>query len=253
MAENGGNRMRKRNQAVIGVLAAALLGTGAAGTYSYLTSQEKMVNTFTVGDLDVDLDESEWDEEDEDGKNVLPGYSAYKNPTIKNITSSKNGEEPCYARVRVCIADASGKPIEDEEALALIKQTIRYDSSYTGGYQKKGTGTVLQEGRVPGYSLKELSALPMVNPKFALDETRSTKNTLYFSYMGADKTGILKIGEEAALFTAIAIPTDWTQTEMKKAGNFRLEVLAEAIQAFGFASQKEALEQLDADAKGAGV
>ena len=69
-----------------------LLGMGT--TMAYFTENDQVTNVFTTGDLDIGLKEPEWDPGKEDGKNMYPGYTVYKNPTEKNITSDKNGEEP---------------------------------------------------------------------------------------------------------------------------------------------------------------
>ena len=47
-------------------------------------------------------------ENENDGKNMYPGYTVYKNPTVKNITSDKNGDEPCYVRMSVDILNSQG-------------------------------------------------------------------------------------------------------------------------------------------------
>ena len=64
------------------------------------------------------------------------------------------------------------------------------------------------------------------------------------------RNGILNIGEESTLFTNIAIPTDWNQTQMQKVGNYQLKVTAQAIQSKGFATQSEAYRMLDEEIKG---
>ena len=48
------------------------------------------------------------------------------------------------------------------------------------------------------------------------------------------------------LFSNIVIPTDWTQTEIDKVGDFQLVIKAEAIQATGFKSYTDAFTALDA-------
>lgn len=225
---------------IIGAIAA---GTGAA--LAYMTETDEVTNVFTVGNLDVGLREPEWNPDEGDGVNMYPGYTVYKNPTMKNITDDRNGEEPCYARMIIHIQDEKGNPVVDENAVALIKDTIRFDDSYTGNYEKEGMGKALVQGRVPGYALEELEEIPMVNPEFTLDRGRSETNVLVYNYMGEDGTGILKIGEEAALFTNIVIPTDWNQNQFRTVGDFRLQMILEAIQASGFDSQEDAFLALD--------
>ena len=67
-------------------------------TMSFFTDKDEKINRFTTGNLTVGLKEPEWDpKKDNDGKNLYPGCTLYKNPTVKNITDSSHGEEPCYA------------------------------------------------------------------------------------------------------------------------------------------------------------
>ena len=47
--------------------------------------------------------------------------------TVKNITSDKNGDEPCYVRMSVDILNSQGTPITDDQALNLIYKTIYFD------------------------------------------------------------------------------------------------------------------------------
>lgn len=247
--------IREKTGKIILFTAAALVLTlaGAKQTLAYLTSRESVTNTFTVGDLDIGFQEPDWNPDDGDGKNVYPGYSVYKNPTVKNTTSSKNGEEPCYARIRILLADGAGELISDTKRTALIKKMIRYDSTYTGTFDAKGSGRNITQGRVPGYSLKEIERLPMINPLFAVDQGRTRDNEIVCNYMGADKSGILKIGEQATLFTTLALPTDWTNAEMKLLGDFQIIVKAEAIQAKGFADQASAFAALDGEIAASGI
>ena len=172
----------KRNVLFAGVLSCAML-FGIGNTMAYFTENSVQTNVFTTGDLDIGLKEPDWDPNENDGKNMYPGYTVYKNPTVKNITSDKNGDEPCYVRMSV-------------------------------------------------------------------DTARSTASKLVFNYMGAKGDGILNIGEESTLFTNIAIPTDWNQTQMQKVGNYQLKVTAQAIQSKGFATQSEAYRMLDEEIKG---
>ena len=78
-----------------------------------LQKMQKKRMYLRLGDLDIGLKEPEWNPEDKDGTNMYPGYTVYKNPTVKNITSDKQGEEPCYVRMCVDILDSQGKEIKD--------------------------------------------------------------------------------------------------------------------------------------------
>lgn len=232
-------------------VAATVLGvTGivVGGTMSYMTEKEEVTNVFTVGDLDVGLHETEWDETtDKDGKDIYPGYTVYKNPTVKNISDTTNGAEPCYARMIVYVQDGNGNAITDQDALDLIEKTIRFDSTYTGTYEAKGAGTSLVQGKIPGHSEFDISKLPMINPKWEKDSQRSTANKWVYNYKGT-----MSGNEQSTLFTDIVIPTDWNQTQIEKiasgvAGSFKLKIQADAIQAAGFTDQAAAMTALDAE------
>lgn len=254
------NNLKKR----IAILAATLMvgAVGVGGTMAYFTDTSSETNVFTVGDIDVGLHETDWEEadtfdhpiDDEHGGNMYPGYTVYKNPTIKNVSTSKNGTEPCYARINIYVIDndatkAAGHDIlvTDQKALDLIFQTIRFDSTYTGNFSKTGTATQLTEGNIPGYNLQTISKLPTVNNQWVRDTVRSKSNKWVYNYMGGKQDGILNIGEESTLFTNIVIPTDWNQTQMQTIGDFRLKITTEVIQAKGFANQASAYNALDAE------
>lgn len=240
----------KRKVLFAGAITCAML-FGIGNTMAYFTENAVQTNVFTTGDLDIGLKEADWDPEGNDGKNMYPGYTVYKNPTVKNITSDNNGKEPCYVRMYVDILDSQGVPVGDSQALNLIYKTIYFDKSFSGGYDKKeGSATGLIQDRIPGYSLAYLASYPMVNPHWVKDTARSTASRLVFNYMGENGDGILSNGEESTLFTNIVIPTDWNQTEMQKVGNYQLKVTAQAIQSKGFSTQSEAYRMLDEEIKG---
>ena len=244
------NKMTKGTVICAAVLAA--LSVTAGRTMSFFTATDTKTNVFTLGDLDIGLNEPEWDptpgdNKTPDGSNMYPGYTVYKNPTVRNITSDRNGNEPCYMRVRVHIVDHQDAPVTDEETLELIRQMIYYDASYNGTYEQKGEAKYLTEGRIPGYSLEELASFPTVNPVFELDEMRSTPSVPVYAYKGPDGDGILDCGEEAVLFSTVAVPTDWTQQELSRIGDFRLVITAEAVQCSGFEDREEAYEALDGE------
>ncbi len=224
-------------------LVLTVTGAGIQRTYSYFTQKETVNNVFTVGDLDVELREPEWEPEKGDGENVYPGYTVYKNPTVKNIQTQNKKTQACYLMMKVKALDRDGKQITDEKRLSMIREAIRYDASFRGSFDKKGEASGLVEGNVPGYSLDELKKYPMVNPEF--DELQSGDGEWSFGYKGSGDM-ILKVNEEKQLFTTVAFPTEWTSEELKYLGEFQLEVSALAIQAQGFANRAEAFAALDA-------
>ena len=233
------NKLKKMGKTFGCIAAVAVLGaTGAYQTYSYFMEKEEVTNVFTVGDFDISLKEPEWNPEDGDGINMYPGYTVYKNPTVKNVTDAGIGAQPCYLQMRMKIQDDQGKMVTDQETLEMIRKTIRYDSTYTGNWSTIGEAKKLQQGKIPGYSEAEIEKLPMVNPDFQEVDT-GNRGEYLFRYHGGQK-GIMEKDAEAVLFTDIVIPTEWGNKEMKKVGRFQVVVSAEAIQSNGFASANDA-------------
>ena len=58
------------------------LTMATAGTLAYLTDTDSATNTFTIGDVEIDLTERSWSEDDQ--PTLLPGVEIAKDPQIKN-------------------------------------------------------------------------------------------------------------------------------------------------------------------------
>lgn len=87
---------------VIALAATAVIG----GTLAYFTDTDDATNTFTVGNVKIDLTEPNWEGTGkEDAPEVYPGEALAKDPTVENI-----GANPCFVRVSVtgldCLGDA---------------------------------------------------------------------------------------------------------------------------------------------------
>lgn len=73
-----------------------------SGTLAYFTDTNAKTNTFTVGNVDIDLTEPKWDETgSKDAEDVYPGEPLAKDPTVTN-----NGANPCFVRISVTGWDA---------------------------------------------------------------------------------------------------------------------------------------------------
>ncbi|MBS6396746.1 MAG: SipW-dependent-type signal peptide-containing protein [Clostridiales bacterium] len=85
---------------VTALAATAIIG----GTLAYFTDNDVAENTFTVGNVEIDLTEPEWDDHGEtEAVTVYPGESLDKDPTVENI-----GNNPCFVRVSVSNLDQFG-------------------------------------------------------------------------------------------------------------------------------------------------
>ena len=93
--------MKKKTKALMLVLCAVLLVTASVlGTMAYLTSTEKVVNTFTVGKVAITLDEAKVKEDvtpaagaalvKENAYHLLPGHTYTKDPTVHVQANSED-------------------------------------------------------------------------------------------------------------------------------------------------------------------
>ena len=100
--------MRTKTKALVLALCAVLLVvTTVFVTMAFLTSEDSVQNTFTVGEVTISLDELDVDDSDNDGSTtdrdkaneykLIPGKTYTKDPTIHVGADS----EPCYLFVKV--------------------------------------------------------------------------------------------------------------------------------------------------------
>lgn len=91
-----------KKKVLVIALALSLVAVTALGvTLAYFTDKEQTTNTFTVGNVAIELREPKWVSTGSvDAPNVYPGESLDKDPTIYNI-----GENPCFVRVQVTVPE----------------------------------------------------------------------------------------------------------------------------------------------------
>ena len=130
-----------RRTILLGAAALAAMAFIGGQTLAYFTDSQTLPNTFTVGSLDIQETESDW-EDGVDGKDLYPATVLYKNPTVKNKTDNTNGDEPCYVRMIVEAVGSDGRPIQAKEVTDLIWKTIYYDKTYTGTSSAKGEAVI---------------------------------------------------------------------------------------------------------------
>lgn len=86
---------------VIALITMASLGVGA--TMAYFTDSASAENVITMGKVDIDLDEPNFDPDDDDNEitNVVPNQAIVKDPTITVADTS----EDCYVRTKIEFSD----------------------------------------------------------------------------------------------------------------------------------------------------
>ena len=91
--------MKKKN-ILLGALALILVAAvSVGGTLALLTASDNVVNTFTVGNVKIDLTEPNYDG---DNQKLIPGTYIDKDPTVTVLADSEN----CYVRVKVTVPAA---------------------------------------------------------------------------------------------------------------------------------------------------
>lgn len=107
---------------VICMLAIAVIGT----TYAYFTDQtDTKTNTFTVGKVDIDLTEPEFDKLTDADKKITPEKTITKDPTI----TLKSGSEEAYILAKVEFSAGWHDVMDAETDAALLTKMTGYDAS----------------------------------------------------------------------------------------------------------------------------
>ena len=94
-----------KKKIVTACLVVALLAVFAiGGSLAYFTDTEEKDNTFTVGNVDIQLTEPNWVSSGSiDAPEVYPGEPLAKDPTVTN-----KGANPCFVRIQVTGLDCLG-------------------------------------------------------------------------------------------------------------------------------------------------
>lgn len=122
----------KKSKALLLALCAAALSVGATfGTLAYLTDSEAVANTFTVGQVGIELTETDVDENGvkdsetrvkENTYHLLPGRTYTKDPTIYVDDDS----EDCYLFVKVENGIAGIETKKDGESVADQMESLNW-------------------------------------------------------------------------------------------------------------------------------
>ena len=201
----------------------AVLTVSLVGTLAYLLDTDSAVNTFTVGQVHISVDEAKVnadgtpvagaDRVKANEYHVLPGMEYTKDPTV----TVDGGSEDAYVRMILTVHNAS-----DVQAI-LTKYGLGDFSVLIGGWDKN---TWLYEG-------------------FAED---AQKDTISFEFrykeIVSKSTTDTKL---TALFDTLIVPGEITGEEMKDLydGGFKMEVFGHAIQAAGFDTEDAAWDAFD--------
>lgn len=234
--------MKTKSKALLLTLCAVLLvAASVLGTMAYLTSTAKVENTFTIGKVEIKLDET--DVTNPTGPRVqansyklMPGTTYTKDPTV----TVKAGSEESYVRMKVTFNNASklmamlpnAGNLEDftDEEIALIKKVapILFLTNYTA----------LDPVWLPEYHMFGMEKT-LADPNYFVYDAANDTVTYIFYYpttvTATDKDVVLP-----AVFTEISLPEHVTGEQLAKLNNFQITVIAEAIQAGSFDNAADA-------------
>jgi len=251
---------KNKKTLIISVLTIALIvAVGINATLAYFTDKDTVTNTFTMGDIKINITEPGWSEED--GRGLLPGNVREKDPTVTALKGQS------YMRVRMEVTDGDGSLITDTGRLNLILAALFYDTAYGSA------GLNLKAGEK--YSAAELQALVTAGKinrvfnasAFAFAGIETGKPAVrYYNYIA--NGGIFDAAKDpadrAVLFSNVVIPKDWHNEEMyilsgdtyavtanggleviEKGNGFKIILTAEAVQSSEMMNAAEAFAVLD--------
>lgn len=90
--------MKKTKLIAVVLVVALLIGGAIGGTIAWLTDKtESVVNTFTLGDINITLEESVAGDDNEETFKMIPGNTITKDPKI----TVKAGSEACWLFVKM--------------------------------------------------------------------------------------------------------------------------------------------------------
>ena len=206
----------KARKILVSIAAVALVAAiSIGGTLAWLTDKtENVVNTFTVGNVNIKLDETDiknpTGDRTQDGnkyEELMPGYTYTKDPMVTILPNS----EACYVRMKVTVKN-----------IDKLKAAFPGSDYYSNGIfllEKFVNNTWDSTKWIPyGYE----------------QSTDGKDGTYEFRYyQKVDATGT----EEKALeklFTEFKLPGEMTGTQLDNLKTVEIHVTAEAIQADNF-------------------
>ena len=206
--------MKKRTLALILALV-LVFGAAVGGTIAYLTSNDSVTNTFTVGKVEITLDEAKVDEYgvavtpaarvEKNTYKLIPGHTYTKDPTVTVV----KGSEKSYVKMTVTFSNARElDAIFAPDGANLTRIFNGYDA--TNWIAKGNTEDTVKNTRTYEFWYKETVGAPTAD--VALD----------------------------ALFDSITVPGTITNEQLETIKDMTITVNAYAIQADGFTAAADA-------------
>lgn len=144
--------MNKRKLILLATSLCMVAILAAGGTLAYFMDTDAATNVFTIGHIDIELDEDFGnDVTDENGdpvkdKELMPGKDVKKIVNVNNI-----GANPAYVRVHIAIPSLLDSGSEDQPQYAAYNNTLHFN--FTGDSVADGEwnwGTSIGAAQYPG-------------------------------------------------------------------------------------------------------
>lgn len=197
--------MKKTKAILMALCAVLLVAASVMGTLAYLTSNDSVTNTFTVGNVVITMDEKDVDNSTDNAERdkanaykLVPGHEYEKDPIIHVDANS----EKCYLFVKVV----------NEIAAIEEKGTTEAPAATTVAAQMTANGWKAVDGQTGVFVY-----------------TKNTENP--FAVAG---------GENVTVFEKFIIDDDVDNATLANYSNKKITVTAYAIQADGFADETAA-------------
>lgn len=125
-------RRLNRKNCVIAIAAVAVMAI--AGISAYLMDTETVTNTFTIGDVDIQLTQESFEALAE-GETLLPKQEIAMNPAIENT-----GDNPVYAFIEVTVPYENIKTVSDNGTVsAEAEDTALFSFGASNSWRKIGS------------------------------------------------------------------------------------------------------------------
>lgn len=223
--------MKNWKKTLLCILCVAAVAAGSVmGTLAYLTDEDSAVNTFTVGKVDISLDEEAvtpdgipTPEEDDrvqgNEYHLLPGQTYTKDPTV----TVKAGSEESYVRMLVTINCYDA--LQEIFGGKFLPQDFVGDTWDPEVWISTGEVSVSEDGKSATYEFR------------------------YFETVDGYTTEGVEPGEDGTvepvekdevlppLFTSFTVPGTFDGEDLKKLAELKITVTGHAIQKPGFADE----------------
>lgn len=215
--------MKKATKILALLLCAVLLVVASVGgTLAYLISKDNVSNTFTVGDVNIMLEENDYDKDgnfkQNDYTNVIPGVSYDKKPVVTVLRDSAD----CYVRAEVTV------DFDETKWVNVSDDDFR-------SFARRFAAAFILNGDEAGFNANYWRLND--NEVHKID-TKEKTIVYYLYYTKANTNNVVKSSAAnqplPALFTKIGIPSGMDKETLPRLDGMKIDVEAHAIQSEGF-------------------